>query len=70
MAAIGFKLPHIAVHMPYKYYDMYRNKSDAFKLTTEELTFPPTTPSASYRIGEVAFTYMQDEGIPPDHISY
>ena len=62
MVGVGFKLPHLAVHVPWKYYEMYRNRTEAFKLNHRELRFPPSTPEASYRIGENVFTFMSDEG--------
>jgi len=30
MAAIGFKLPHLAVHVPHKYYEMYKGATQFF----------------------------------------
>ena len=55
MVAIGFKLPHLAVHVPWKYYEMYRNATDSMRLSKKELRFPPTSPEASYRIGEQVY---------------
>ena len=49
MAAIGFKLPHLAVHVPWKYFDMYRDRTDAFSLSKKELRFPYSSPEISYR---------------------
>ena len=63
---VGLKLPHLAVHIPFKYYDMYRDKQDAFKLSKKELRFPPTTTGASFRCcAEDSFRYMNHEGIMP-----
>ena len=63
MAAIGYKLPHLALHVPYKYFEMYRNKTDSFRLSKRELKFPVTSPEIAYRCcAEVAFTYMKEEG--------
>ena len=62
MVGIGFKLPHLAVHVPWKYYEMYRNRTEAFKLNQRELRFPPSSPESSYRIGENIFTFMKKEG--------
>jgi arylsulfatase A-like enzyme len=51
LLALGFKLPHLAVHVPYKYYDMYKseNKSNSWKLTKKELRYPYSSPELSYR---------------------
>ena len=63
MAAIGFKLPHLAVHLPYKYYNMYKGKEDAWYLTEKERTFPRTSPSVAYRCcADPTFRYMHEEG--------
>ena len=31
MVALGFKLPHLAVHVSYKYFDMYRDKTHMWR---------------------------------------
>lgn len=63
MLALGFKLPHLALHVPYKYYEMYKSKTDFWKLTKKELRFPTTTPEVSYRCcAEGRFQYMREEG--------
>jgi hypothetical protein len=49
MIAIGFKMPHLSMHMPYKYYDMYRSRVHMFNASSSELRFPPTAPSVAYR---------------------
>lgn len=59
MVGLGFKLPHLAVHVPWQYYEMYRNRTDAFALSKKELRFPPSAPEASYRIGFVSL-YIYD----------
>ena len=65
-AALGFKLPHLAVHVPWKYYAMYRDAPDrraAWKLRKKELRFPPTAPAVAYRCCAVpTFHFMVDEG--------
>ena len=48
--------------MPWKYYEMYRDRQDAFKLSKRELRFPKFAPEVAFRIGERYFTYMKDEG--------
>jgi arylsulfatase A-like enzyme len=66
MVAIGFKMPHLSLHLPYKYYDMYRDKQSLFKLSDVERTFPPTAPVMSYRCcADSQFKIMNDEGAKP-----
>lgn len=67
MVSIGFKLPHLAVHVPYKYYDMYKGKSNNnWALTKKELRFPPTSQSMNYRCcPEPYFMHMTNEGSVP-----
>jgi hypothetical protein len=63
MAAIGFKLPHLAVHIPHKYYEMYKGKSAAWALSKKELRFPYSAPTNAYRCcPEPVFYYMENEG--------
>lgn len=63
MLAIGFKLPHLAIHIPHKYYEMYKGKSAAWRLSKRELRFPYTTPEVSYRCcASGDFRYVRDEG--------
>lgn len=66
MVALGFKLPHLAVHIPDKYYQMYKGRSDAWALSKKELRFPPSAPSIGYRCcPEPVFHYMNKEGSVP-----
>jgi iduronate 2-sulfatase len=66
MISVGFKMPHLSMHVPYKYYDMYRSRADAWNLTEQERTYPPTTPSVSHRCcGDTQFKYMNQEGTLP-----
>jgi len=61
--AVGFKLPHLALHIPYKYYNMYKDKSRHWKLTKREMRFPNTAPEVSYRCcAEKQFRFMKQEG--------
>lgn len=63
MAAIGFKLPHLAVHIPYKYYEMYKGKSASWELTKKELRFPYSAPTNAFRCcPEPVFYFMENEG--------
>ena len=68
MTAIGFKLPHLAVHLPYKYYTMYKGqeKMSAWRLTKKELRFPMSSPEVSYRCcADPVFKHMRNEGASP-----
>jgi iduronate 2-sulfatase len=67
MLSIGFKLPHLALHVPYKYYAMYKNKTEAaWKLPKKEMRYPPTSPAVAYRCCAMPrFTYMEEDGSKP-----
>lgn len=66
MLSIGFKLPHIELHVPYKHYELYKNKSDTWQLTRNELRFPPTAHEASYRCcADINYRFMHEEGAKP-----
>jgi iduronate 2-sulfatase len=65
MIAAGFKMPHTSLHVPYRYYDMYRNLSttDVWKLTDAERSFPEAAPSHSFRCcTDTQFRFMNNEG--------
>ena len=63
MLAVGFKMPHLALHVPYKYSNMYKNMRQSWALTKDELHFPYTSPSVSYRCcAEIDFNFMESEG--------
>ena len=63
MLAVGFKLPHVQMHVPYKYYAMYKNKTNDWGLTKKELTFPRSSPPISYRCcTSKTVQFMVDEG--------
>lgn len=55
MVAIGFKMPHLSLHVPQRTFDLYRDKSYVWDNVTDAyLTHPPTVPmtgnaSGSYR---------------------
>jgi len=59
---VGFKLPHLSTHIPYKYFDMYRDKQQAWKLPKRKRRFPPSSPLQSYRCCAEAFRFMNNEG--------
>jgi iduronate 2-sulfatase len=72
MLSIGFKLPHLALHVPYKYYAMYKNNKTAagaeyaWKLTKKEIRYPPTSPAVAYRCCAMPrFMYMEEDGAKP-----
>jgi iduronate 2-sulfatase len=66
---IGYKLPHIHLHYPWKYYDMYRSRASIWnEVTSKHLHYPRTAPAVSYRCcayGE--YIYMNDEGNRKSH---
>lgn len=65
MMAVGFKLPHLAVHLPYKYFEMYKDPDlmEAWKLSKKESKFPYTSPPVNYRCcANPQFKYMREEG--------
>jgi len=51
MLGVGFKLPHLALHVPHKFFEIYKNKDrmNAWKLSKRELRFPATTSEVSWR---------------------
>ena len=66
MLAIGYKLPHLQVHMPYHYYDLYKDKKQFWKLNRRESRFPHSAPDVAYRCcAEPKFMYMEQEGEVP-----
>lgn len=63
MVALGFKLPHLAVHVPYKYYDMYRDRTHLWRTSSRALRFPPSAPPVAYKCcAAPTFSYMHMEG--------
>ena len=64
MLGLGFKLPHLAMHVPHKYYAMYKGKEKEWALTKRELKFPSSVSELSYRccIDGPRFKYMREEG--------
>jgi iduronate 2-sulfatase len=63
---IGYKLPHIHLHYPWKYYDLYRDTKAPrvwSKATSAHLRFPKSSPVVSYRCCAYdEYRYMNDEG--------
>jgi hypothetical protein len=63
MLSIGFKLPHLQSHIPYSYYEMYKNKTSFWARNRKELKFPLSAPDVAFRCcAEPYYTYMKDEG--------
>jgi iduronate 2-sulfatase len=62
--ALGFKLPHIHVHFPHKYYEQYRPYKSVWEnVTARYLRFPPTAPAIAYLCCALdTYHYMKDEG--------
>ena len=61
---IGFKLPHLLVHFPHKYFDMYRSRTNVWERTNSSaLAFPSTAHSISYRCcAGQTYQYLNKEG--------
>ena len=63
MVVVGYKLPHLHVHIPFKYFDMYRDKQEAFKRPKKDLHYPISSPPVSYKCcAHHTFMHMTDEG--------
>lgn len=45
MVGLGFKMPHTALHIPYRYFDMYRSRAlYAWNMTDKERVYPLSSP--------------------------
>lgn len=64
MIALGFKMPHLCLHLPYRTFDMYRNRTDQWgKASSQYLSYPKGTSPIGYRCcGDENFKYMNEEG--------
>lgn len=64
---IGFKLPHLLVHFPHKYFEMYRSRKEVWEKTNpQSLQFPRTAHAISYRCcAATTYHYMNEEGNKP-----
>jgi arylsulfatase A-like enzyme len=63
--AVGFKMPHTSLHIPYRYYQMYRRRlhRNVWKKTDKEREFPKACPLQSFRYcAEPYFAFMNEEG--------
>jgi arylsulfatase A-like enzyme len=63
MVGLGYKLPHLQVHVPFKYFDMYRNKQHMWRRRKKELKFPNSAPIVAHKCcGAVDFQFMNKDG--------
>jgi iduronate 2-sulfatase len=63
MVAIGYKLPHLMVHFPHKYREMYREISSVWEVPKKELKFPPSAPSVAFKCcAQGEFAFLNNEG--------
>jgi len=63
MLGIGFKLPHLALHIPHRYFKMYEDKKKNWALSPKELQYPQSLSEISYRCcAEQSFRFMNAEG--------
>jgi hypothetical protein len=65
MLAVGFKLPHLTLHVPHKYYQLYTSEAvkARWRLSRRELRFPLSTGEVSYRCcADGEFKFMREEG--------
>ena len=65
MLGVGFKLPHLQVHIPYKFYELYKNKVD-WQVPKRGLKFPSSAPELSYTYPiDNSVRFMREEGALP-----
>ena len=72
MVAAGFKLPHLAMHVPRRDYEWYKDldRMAGWALTKKERRFPPSAPPVAYRCcASPKFRYMMAEGQEMSHKS-
>jgi len=64
MTAVGFKMPHTALHVPYSYWQMYEKTRPVWAKTAKEArTFPKNAPAVAFRCcAEYSWRFMQNEG--------
>lgn len=64
MLNLGFKLPHTCLHMPFKYFNLYRNRDPGrWKLPDSARKFPPSSPLQAYHYSSFPqFRAMKQEG--------
>lgn len=70
MSAVGFKLPHLDLHVPHKFFELYKDKKEFWKLSKKELKYPTSLSEISYRCcAEGRFRFMREEGSLPHNRS-
>jgi iduronate 2-sulfatase len=63
MVSVGYKLPHLQVHVPFKYFDMYRDKQHMWQRRKKELKFPNSAPVVGHKCcGQEEFRFMNEDG--------
>ena len=70
MVSVGFKLPHLAVHIPHKYFEWYKDypTRGIWKRPKRELRFPLSAPLVSHKCCALpVFTHMEQEGAVRSH---
>ena len=71
MVGLGFKMPHLAMHVPYKYFDMYRSRVHQWNASADELRFPPTAPIVSFRCcADNTYRFMNEEGAQKANVTH
>jgi arylsulfatase A-like enzyme len=75
MVGVGYKLPHLALHVPFRYFEQYRAQAAAppeeqgrdrwpyHCKSTADLSYPQDAPVMSYSLSNAnEFKYMNEEG--------
>ena len=63
---IGHKLPHLAMHVPYSSYEVYKDKGALFERKKSERQLAQSVPGISYRCcADQYFNFMNAEGALP-----
>ena len=65
LVGLGFKLPHLQVHVPFKYFDLYRQKQQEgmWKRRRKELKFPHSAPVVAHKCCALQdFRFMNKDG--------
>lgn len=70
MIGMGFKLPHLSLHLPREYFEMYRNITHVWHRPKRELRFPITSPKVAHKCcANPEFVYMAKDGAVKSHNS-
>ena len=64
MTGIGFKMPHTSLHVPYEYWDMYRDKKHVWRAAIpEQRRFPQGAPPLAWRCcADESWKFVEDDG--------